>query len=338
MISTSCTRMAVEPTICADHFLLALSRSFRPRTTTGMRMARDAASIRDRKVWLPIFARTACVCFWLVGSARAVTRSRESLLISGLDTRDPISRRTAPVAVRISARTSSAASASLGTTKGRQPASCDGVLFSICLRQGTRTSMQPAFIFHFLSSIPASTKGTTRDATACPFGLMHSTIAQAAFTAGPPSFVSLKRLISFSRRGSTNGVLGASSISCFTAASFFGAASFPVAASAASRSCMVCPMVSTSMVVSLAFSSLSALSVFAFAPALLAVEVFSRAARSASRMACASASLMSILACRYVGSAFKVFRADSSSFLVALLGSFLTFSAASSIFMSCFLT
>mmetsp|Transcript_80445 Transcript_80445/g.167576 ORF Transcript_80445/g.167576 Transcript_80445/m.167576 type:complete len:229 (-) Transcript_80445:863-1549(-) len=119
MLSTSWTSMAVDPKIWADHFLLVASRSLRPRTTTGMSREREAGSMRDKKVWLPILASTAWVCFWLVGSARAVTNSWESFLISGLATMAPISRRMEPVAFRISARTSNAHSASLGTIRGR---------------------------------------------------------------------------------------------------------------------------------------------------------------------------------------------------------------------------
>mmetsp|Transcript_83766 Transcript_83766/g.115578 ORF Transcript_83766/g.115578 Transcript_83766/m.115578 type:complete len:332 (+) Transcript_83766:107-1102(+) len=164
MHSTSWTSMEVEPKICADHFLLALSRSFRPRITTGMRSDRDAGSMSDRNVWLPILASTAWVCFWLVGSVRAVMRSCDSFLISGLATQEPISRSTALVPSRISLRTSSAASASFGTTSGKQAPICAGVCSS-CFMQGSNTSMQLALTFHFLSSMPWSRAGITTDAT-----------------------------------------------------------------------------------------------------------------------------------------------------------------------------
>mmetsp|Transcript_45337 Transcript_45337/g.98579 ORF Transcript_45337/g.98579 Transcript_45337/m.98579 type:complete len:260 (-) Transcript_45337:444-1223(-) len=249
MWSTSWTSMAVEPKIWADHFLLMLSRSLRPRTTTGIRSESAAASMSERKVWLPILASTACVCFWFVGSASAVTRSCESFLISGLATRVPISLSTAFVAVRISERTSSAASASLGTIKGRQAASCAGVFTSICLRTGSRTSMQPAFIFHFLSSMPVRTYCIAMSATPWPEGWIFAMIAEAAFTAGAPSLPSPKRAMSCSSRGTTKGVAVANDSRRLTALALSWAASFPVLARAASMS------LKTS---SLAFSTLAA--------------------------------------------------------------------------------
>mmetsp|Transcript_72188 Transcript_72188/g.203719 ORF Transcript_72188/g.203719 Transcript_72188/m.203719 type:complete len:299 (+) Transcript_72188:798-1694(+) len=165
MLSTSCTSIDVDPKICADHFLLVESRSFSPRTTTGISRESDAGSIKERKVWLPILASTACVCFWFVGSARAVTNSWESFLISGLATKAPISRSTAAVAFRISARTSRAASASLGTIRGKTEANCAGVFSPICRKQGDKTSMQQALVFHVFESMPASKAGTTMAAT-----------------------------------------------------------------------------------------------------------------------------------------------------------------------------
>mmetsp|Transcript_69081 Transcript_69081/g.205561 ORF Transcript_69081/g.205561 Transcript_69081/m.205561 type:complete len:295 (-) Transcript_69081:231-1115(-) len=294
MVSTSCTSMDVEPKICADHFLLALSRSFRPRTITGMRREREAASMSERKVWFPIFASTACVCFWFVGSARAVTRSCESFLISGLATSAPISRRTAPVAVRTSARTSSAASASLGTMSGRHWASCAGVLPSIWRRQGRRTSMHAALVFHFLSSMPASSAGTTAAATPWPLGTAASTMAHAAFTAGPPSLESAKSAMSLSSRGSTKGVAAAKAPSLSTAVALAVAPSLPVAAKAASISAMT--VGSAFSTLAAGFSALSSLAA-PLAPFLSAALAL-RAARSASRAAWASASLMSAMALR----------------------------------------
>mmetsp|Transcript_119069 Transcript_119069/g.348655 ORF Transcript_119069/g.348655 Transcript_119069/m.348655 type:complete len:284 (-) Transcript_119069:377-1228(-) len=280
MESTSCTSMAVEPKICADHFLLMLSRSFIPRTMTGIKRDNDAASIKDRNVWLPILASTAWVCFWFVGSAKAVTRSAESFLISGLATSAPISRSTAPVAVRISARTSRAASASLGTTMGKHCAICTGVLSCICFRQGTSTSMQPAFTFQRLSSMPASSAGTAKAATPWPFGKTLSTMVHAALIAGAPSLLSAKRPMSLSRRGKTKGVAAASEASLSTALAFSAAASLPDPANAAS----ICSMTAGS-----AFSTFAAgLSAFASAPALSAALVSAAlalavtAARSAS--------------------------------------------------------
>mmetsp|Transcript_10031 Transcript_10031/g.30687 ORF Transcript_10031/g.30687 Transcript_10031/m.30687 type:complete len:412 (+) Transcript_10031:1589-2824(+) len=325
--------MDVEPKICADHFLLMLSRSLRPRTMTGISSEREAASMRERKVWLPIFASTACVCFWLVGSARAVTRSCESFLISGLSTRAPISRSTTPVAVRISARTSSAASASFGTISGRHCASCCGVWPSICRRQGASTSMQPAFVFHFLSSMPARRSGTATTATPWPFGTAPSTMAHAAFTAGPPSLLSPKRAMSLSRRGSTKGVAAASAASRCTAVALAAAASLPAAAKAASISAMTAGSAVSTLAAGFSASVLAS----AFAPffsAALAVT----AARSASRAAWASASLMSARAFTYVASCWSFFSVASSSFFLALLGSSLAASAASSIFISCLRT
>mmetsp|Transcript_62460 Transcript_62460/g.163953 ORF Transcript_62460/g.163953 Transcript_62460/m.163953 type:complete len:264 (+) Transcript_62460:3568-4359(+) len=171
-----------------------------------MRRERDAGSISDRNVWLPILASTSCVCFWLVGSARAVTRSCESFLISGLAMREPTSRSTTPTAVRISARTSSAASASLGTMRGRHWASCCGVPASICFRHGRSASMQPALTFHFLSPMPASRWGITTEATPWPAGEMESMMAQAHLMAGAPSLEWSKSGTSFSRRGRAKGV------------------------------------------------------------------------------------------------------------------------------------
>mmetsp|Transcript_115510 Transcript_115510/g.331540 ORF Transcript_115510/g.331540 Transcript_115510/m.331540 type:complete len:237 (+) Transcript_115510:3141-3851(+) len=202
MLSGSWTNIEVEPKIWADHFLLIESRSFKPRTTTGMSSERDAGSMSDKKVWLPILARTPCVCFWFVGSARAVTSSWDSFLISGLATMAPISRSTEAVALRISARTSRAASASLGTMSGRHVANCAGVESAICLRHGVITSMQLALTFHRLSSMPAKSAGTTTAATPWPRGCTCSTISQAAFTAGVPSLLSGNSAMSFSKRGS----------------------------------------------------------------------------------------------------------------------------------------
>mmetsp|Transcript_66983 Transcript_66983/g.190010 ORF Transcript_66983/g.190010 Transcript_66983/m.190010 type:complete len:203 (-) Transcript_66983:598-1206(-) len=161
MKAMSLTSNAVDPKICADHFLLMDSRSLSPLITMGSSRARDASSISDLNVWLPILARTPCVCFWFVGSASAATRSAESSLISALATMPPIVLRTAPVAVRISFRDSSAASASFVTMDGRCSASCVGVA-SICCRQGCRSSMHPTLTFHFLSTTPARTAGITR--------------------------------------------------------------------------------------------------------------------------------------------------------------------------------
>mmetsp|Transcript_86620 Transcript_86620/g.187340 ORF Transcript_86620/g.187340 Transcript_86620/m.187340 type:complete len:256 (-) Transcript_86620:225-992(-) len=203
-----------------------------------MRSEREAGSMSERKVWLPILASTAWVCFWFVGSARAVTRSWASFLISGLATRVPISRSAALVAVRISLRTSRAASASMGTMSGRHCASCAGVPSSICRRQGTSTSRQPALIFHFLSAMPASRMGTTTEATPWPFGEMFSTMAQAALMEGAASLELSKSGTSFSRRGRTKGVHAAALASLAIAASFAAAASLPAPSKAASISCI----------------------------------------------------------------------------------------------------
>mmetsp|Transcript_45482 Transcript_45482/g.141316 ORF Transcript_45482/g.141316 Transcript_45482/m.141316 type:complete len:295 (-) Transcript_45482:338-1222(-) len=292
MVSTSCTSMDAEPKIWADHFLLALSRSFKPRTRTGMRREREAASMSDKKVWFPILASTACVCFWLVGSAKAVTKSCESFLISGLATSAPISLRTALVAVRTSARTSRAASASFETIKGKHRASCAGVLPSNWRKQGSNTSMQPALVFHFLSSMPASNAGTTMAATPWPFGTAPSTTAHAALTAGPPSLESPKSAMSLSSRGNTNGVAPAKAPNLSTAVALATAASLPVAANAASISAITDGSAFSALAAGLSgFSSLAA----AFAPFLSAALAVT-AALSASRTAWASVSLMSAMA------------------------------------------
>mmetsp|Transcript_30116 Transcript_30116/g.86729 ORF Transcript_30116/g.86729 Transcript_30116/m.86729 type:complete len:267 (-) Transcript_30116:113-913(-) len=261
MLSVSCTSIDVEPKICADHFLLMESRSFRPRTTTGMSSESEAGSMRERKVWLPILASTPCVCFWFVGSASAVTSSCESFLISGLATMAPISRRTAPVALRISARTSSAASARRGTISGKQVANCEGAVSAICRRHGAKTSIQLAFTFQRLSSMPARSAGTTTAATPWPRGCTESTIAHAAFVAGPPSLLSAKSATSFSRRGRTKGVAEARFASCSMACALAVAASFPEPAKAASM---------PSIIAASAFSTFTA----AVAVALLSAAVF----------------------------------------------------------------
>mmetsp|Transcript_69250 Transcript_69250/g.216221 ORF Transcript_69250/g.216221 Transcript_69250/m.216221 type:complete len:295 (-) Transcript_69250:339-1223(-) len=292
MVSTSCTNMEVEPKIWADHFLLILSRSLSPRTRTGINRDSEAASIRERNVWLPILASTPCVCFWFVGSARAVTRSAESFLISGLFTSAPISRSTAPVAFRISARTSRAASANFGTIRGKHCANCTGVLSCICLRHGTRISMQPAFTFQRLSSMPAKSAGTAKAATPWPLGSTLSTMVHAALIAGVPSLLSAKRPMSFSRRGRTKGVAAASAVSLSTALAFAVAASLPLEENAASISCMTAGSAFCTLATGLsAFSSVLA----AFADLVSAVLAL-RAARSASLTAWASASLISAFA------------------------------------------
>mmetsp|Transcript_57976 Transcript_57976/g.126728 ORF Transcript_57976/g.126728 Transcript_57976/m.126728 type:complete len:247 (-) Transcript_57976:132-872(-) len=205
----------------------------------GNSRARDASSIMDLKVALPIFAKTAWVCFWLVGSAKAWTKSGDKALISGLPTKAPISLSTAPVAVRISARTSRAASANLETMAGRQLANCSVVVPSICFRAGNRTWMHPAFTFHFLSSIPASSGGITRSATECPWGAICSTIAVAALSAGAANLLLSKRGMSCGSLGSTKGVAAASISRVLMAVAFFSAASFPLAANASSISLKV---------------------------------------------------------------------------------------------------
>mmetsp|Transcript_63726 Transcript_63726/g.177225 ORF Transcript_63726/g.177225 Transcript_63726/m.177225 type:complete len:297 (+) Transcript_63726:3333-4223(+) len=290
MISTSCTSCDVEPKICADHFLLIGSRSFRPRTTIGIRSEREAASISDMKVWFPIFASTPCVCFWFVGSARAVTRSCESFLISGLATSEPISRRTAPVALRISARTSNAASANLPTICGRHSPSCAGAELAICRTQGPSTSMQPALTFHLLSSMPAMTAGMTSAAMPWPCGRIASTIAMHALVAGAPSLLSAKRPTSFSSLGNTNGVAAAIFCNCETAFALAAAASFPLVANAASISANMASLA----VVSSASAPGLPLVLFATTTGLaFASGAFSfKAALSASRFACVSFSLM----------------------------------------------
>mmetsp|Transcript_58655 Transcript_58655/g.166860 ORF Transcript_58655/g.166860 Transcript_58655/m.166860 type:complete len:618 (-) Transcript_58655:924-2777(-) len=273
MVSTSCTSMEVEPKICADHFLLEQSRSLRPRTTTGMSREREAGSMSDKKVWLPIFASTACVCFWLVGSASAVTRSCESFLISGEATRDPMSRSTLVVAVRTSARTSSAHSARRGTISGRHCANWAGVLSSIWRRHGSSTSMQPALTFHSLLSIPVRSTGTATAATPWPFGATPSTMALAALMAGAPSLLSLNRATSFSIRGSTKGVCDAMAASRSTALALAAAASFPLPPSAASISAMM--LASAFSAAAAGFTSAFA-SAFAFAFGGAVSSVFGR--------------------------------------------------------------
>mmetsp|Transcript_117134 Transcript_117134/g.373049 ORF Transcript_117134/g.373049 Transcript_117134/m.373049 type:complete len:319 (-) Transcript_117134:360-1316(-) len=281
IISTSFTSRDVDPKICADHFLLMGSRSLRPRTTMGINRDREAASMSDMKVWLPIFARTPWVCFWFVGSANAVTKSAESFLISGLETRVPISLKTLPVAPRISALTSSAASANFATTFGKQSASCTGVAEAIWLRQGLSTSMQAALTFHRLSSIPANNAGITKEVTPWPSGLMPATIAHAAFRAGAPNLESAKRSMRCGRNGSTKGVELASASSFATAPIFAMPASLPLPSKAA----LISAIASTEAAVGAA-SSVVSLLVTTFELALASLPAGPEIeARSASRLA-----------------------------------------------------
>mmetsp|Transcript_46614 Transcript_46614/g.110835 ORF Transcript_46614/g.110835 Transcript_46614/m.110835 type:complete len:240 (+) Transcript_46614:3591-4310(+) len=204
--------------------------------------------------------------------------------------------------------------------EGRHCASCTVVVPSICCMAGSSTWMQPAFTFHFLSSMPASSCGITKSATPWPLGEMFWTMAVAAFSAGAASLLLSKRGISWDNLGSTKGVAAASISKVLTAVAFLSAASLPEAAKASSISLKV----ASSTLASTLGAALVSSFFLPFSAAFLSVALPFSAALSASFWAWASAALTSSLAFRYFSSFWSFFNAFSKSFFFFLLGSLAT--------------